>query len=369
MSNSFVTPWIVACQAPLSMGFPRQEYWSGLPFSSPGDFPDPEIKPTSPALAGRVFTTEPPGKPPRKHCVPTQCETLHISGSHPLSAKDIPQSVRWPKHFPNISKALGDMVGRRWWWSSLVGKQHYSHHFFPWSQWSERPPAGGSGFLPAWGTGWQVPIRMLVRMSGVKQSWPANRNHGRLTSTQQYKESHSTFLWLGAVGGIRPRLQKSLWSFQGSPEIMTLSLSAFAASPPCFCQEIALCFENISITGHRPHSGHLWKSNQKENRKERHRWCHLFYPSAWHALNLSPVSFRPLFSLRLETYGLCLSTQLLSLGSMGTSTEFQALPSFSLGDIIWGLGIYVLSLPCYTLPCIYIYTYIYISLDFSKQFL
>ena len=44
------TPWIVAHQAPLSMGFPRQEYWSGLPFPSPGDFPDPGIKHTSPAF-------------------------------------------------------------------------------------------------------------------------------------------------------------------------------------------------------------------------------------------------------------------------------------------------------------------------------
>ena len=50
-------------QVPLSMGFPRQEYWSGLPFPSPGDLPDPGIKPKSPALAGRFFTTEPPGKP------------------------------------------------------------------------------------------------------------------------------------------------------------------------------------------------------------------------------------------------------------------------------------------------------------------
>ena len=45
----FVTPWTVACQAPLSMGFPRKEYWSGLPFPSPGDLPDPGIKPVSPA--------------------------------------------------------------------------------------------------------------------------------------------------------------------------------------------------------------------------------------------------------------------------------------------------------------------------------
>ena len=50
------TPWAAACQALLSMGFPRQEYWSGLPFPSPGDLPDPGIEPTSPALTGGFFT-------------------------------------------------------------------------------------------------------------------------------------------------------------------------------------------------------------------------------------------------------------------------------------------------------------------------
>ena len=53
----FVAPLTVACQDPLSMGFPRQEYWSGLPFPSPGHLPDPRIKPTSPALEGEFFTT------------------------------------------------------------------------------------------------------------------------------------------------------------------------------------------------------------------------------------------------------------------------------------------------------------------------
>ena len=62
VSNS-VIPWTVALQAPLSMEFSRQEYWSELPFPSPGDLSDPEIEPESPALAGRFFTTEPPGKP------------------------------------------------------------------------------------------------------------------------------------------------------------------------------------------------------------------------------------------------------------------------------------------------------------------
>ena len=59
----FATPWTVTHQAPLSMGFPRQEYWSGLPFPSPGDLPGPGIKPESSASAGSLFITEPLGKP------------------------------------------------------------------------------------------------------------------------------------------------------------------------------------------------------------------------------------------------------------------------------------------------------------------
>ena len=58
----FLTPWTTVCPAPLSTGFPRQEYWSGLPFPPPGDLPDPGIKPSSPELVGRFFTTEPPAK-------------------------------------------------------------------------------------------------------------------------------------------------------------------------------------------------------------------------------------------------------------------------------------------------------------------
>ena len=76
MSDSFVTPWTVAHQASLSMGFPRQEYWSGLPFPSPGDLPDPGLEPASPALAGVFFTAEPPGKP----CADLE-EALHIEQS------------------------------------------------------------------------------------------------------------------------------------------------------------------------------------------------------------------------------------------------------------------------------------------------
>ena len=65
MSESLGPPWTVACQAPLSMGFSRLEYWSVLLFPTPGDHPDPGVKPVSPACpesVGRFFTTEPAGK-------------------------------------------------------------------------------------------------------------------------------------------------------------------------------------------------------------------------------------------------------------------------------------------------------------------
>ena len=61
----FAIPWTVAHQAPQSIEFSRQEYWSGLPFLSPGGLPNPGIKPAFPTLAGKFFTAEPPGKPQR----------------------------------------------------------------------------------------------------------------------------------------------------------------------------------------------------------------------------------------------------------------------------------------------------------------
>ena len=66
VSDSFATPWTVAHQAPLSMEFPRQEYWSGVPSPTSGTLPDPGIEPmslASPSLADGFFTTVPPGKP------------------------------------------------------------------------------------------------------------------------------------------------------------------------------------------------------------------------------------------------------------------------------------------------------------------
>ena len=72
MSDFFCDHMDCSCQAPVSMEFPRQEYWSGLPFAAPGNRSDLGIELMSPVLAGRFFTSEPPGKPevpiPYIHC-------------------------------------------------------------------------------------------------------------------------------------------------------------------------------------------------------------------------------------------------------------------------------------------------------------
>jgi len=65
MENLRSTKSTVDSKFPLSMGFPRQQYWSGLPFPSPEDLPNPGIEAAFPALTGGLFTTEPPGRPPK----------------------------------------------------------------------------------------------------------------------------------------------------------------------------------------------------------------------------------------------------------------------------------------------------------------
>ena len=74
-------PWTVAYQAPLSMGFSRQEYWSGLPFPSPGDLPDPGIKPRSPTLQVDALTSASPGKPQNQHGDPQNPQKALMAGT------------------------------------------------------------------------------------------------------------------------------------------------------------------------------------------------------------------------------------------------------------------------------------------------
>ena len=100
----FVTPWTVVCQAPPSMGFSGQEYWSGLPCPPPGDLTDPGIEPESPALAGGFFTAEPPGTVP---LIPLVCGILLQQPKHTklvhrsLWAHPLPWQYKIPISSPN----------------------------------------------------------------------------------------------------------------------------------------------------------------------------------------------------------------------------------------------------------------------------
>ena len=130
----FVPPSTTAHQAPLSKGFPRQEYWSGLPRPPPGDLPNPRIEPTSlesPALAGRFFTTEPPRKP---HFF---LRSLWFSG--------------WWGVFAAFHKCL--CLNRALWnisLSSCSGCKYCPASSFPWC-------VLGSSMLPSWEYGaWNV---------------------------------------------------------------------------------------------------------------------------------------------------------------------------------------------------------------------
>ena len=97
----FVTPWAVAYQAPLSMGFSRQEYWSGLPFPSPGDLPNPGIEPGFPTLEADALTSEPPGNQNKWlffiRSIGTQ--TISLSSQEAIWKGKIQKSSQtWPYH-------------------------------------------------------------------------------------------------------------------------------------------------------------------------------------------------------------------------------------------------------------------------------
>ena len=89
----FATPWTVAYQAPPSMGFSRQEYWSGLPFPSPGDLPNPGIEPGSPEFQADALTSEPPSLP-KLMSIESVMPSNHLILCHPL--------LLLPSIFPNI---------------------------------------------------------------------------------------------------------------------------------------------------------------------------------------------------------------------------------------------------------------------------
>ena len=112
----FATPWTVTYQAPLSMGFSRQEYWSGLPFPSSGDLPNPGIESRSPALQGDSSLSEPPGKPPvidkkLPNCTFWSCLFCFRVSKFHLSSENISQYLHLPTHTQNQGSGVPDLCG------------------------------------------------------------------------------------------------------------------------------------------------------------------------------------------------------------------------------------------------------------------
>ena len=104
----FVIPWTVVYQASLSMGFSRQVYWSGLPFPSPGDLPDPGIEPRSPALQADALPSEPPGKPTEELYKKDLCDPDNHHGVIPHLEPDILEcKVKWASGSITTNKASG----------------------------------------------------------------------------------------------------------------------------------------------------------------------------------------------------------------------------------------------------------------------
>ena len=127
----FATPWTVAYQAPPFMGFSRQEYWSGLPFPSPGDLPDPGIEPGSPAFQADTLTSEPPGKPwlqPQRPVIHRECLDCFIMIwclGNLAFVSPYPTSTTYSTHLnSNSEKAMAPhsstLPGKSHGWRSLV---------------------------------------------------------------------------------------------------------------------------------------------------------------------------------------------------------------------------------------------------------
>ena len=134
---TLATPWTVACQGPLSMGFSRQEYWSGLLFPSPEDLPDPGIEPRSPALQANSLPTELWGKP--------WCEMLgwmkpKLESRLPGKISVISDMQMTP---PLWQKAKRNWRASWWKWKSKVKKLAYSSIFRELRSWHPVPSLHG----------------------------------------------------------------------------------------------------------------------------------------------------------------------------------------------------------------------------------
>ena len=188
----FATPWTAAHQAPPSMGFSRQEYWSGLPFPSPGDLPDPGIEPRSPALQADALTSEPPGSP--KH---------NTSQSQFLRRED----YTVPDHSILYIYALWEKTG----WTFITSSVQFSRsvrsdplrphglqHGRPPCPWPTPGDYSNSWPLSQW---WHPIISSSVILFSCLQSFPASGFFQWVSSSHEvakvleFQLQHQSFQW------------------------------------------------------------------------------------------------------------------------------------------------------------------------------
>ena len=174
----FATPWIIIHQAPLSLGFSRQEYWSGLPFPSPGDLPDLGIEPGSPALQADSLPSEPPGKPP------VAVETMVASN-------------------PGTSVSTADGPGWEFLWDTNSREQWLSHKADTWNKYHQKVSKAAlvyttrncSHFTGSWV--WKT-FRLSKFTQAEKVNWDVKYpNPGLLTPKPfHFPGHHSVSLWI-----------------------------------------------------------------------------------------------------------------------------------------------------------------------------
>ena len=220
----FVTPWTVAYKVPLSMGFPRQEYWSGLPFPSPGDLPDPGIEAGSPALQAEAL----PSKPSGELCGESTMRKTqtHISAPPPASSVAL---LRLHDHSEPAS-FLSSTPGR-----SSDTALNLTQPMVPWSWHSDEKEQTATGASHA-------PVRAVKKTrwgcSVVLTSGEQGGSSGRgLSSCASWTTLLSPWVNSGAVVGSSPGEGQP---FQGSrvvffpPSLPPLTLSPrWASAVPC----------------------------------------------------------------------------------------------------------------------------------------
>ena len=125
----FVTPWTIAYQAPLSMEFSRQEYWSGLPFPSPGDLHNPGIKPGSPALEADALQSEPSGKLKSINVFKKKRRKKESKGLDPVATRASGVLCLFPSLLlsPLMSSFL--LRGEAFWYQSSINRRGYNTCF------------------------------------------------------------------------------------------------------------------------------------------------------------------------------------------------------------------------------------------------